>query len=64
MRCRHAFGDQYQATDLVIPGAGKLELVFYPQDGGEPQRFNVHEFAGAGQPYSQAPASHLAVTMP
>ena len=47
---RHAFGDQYRATDLVIPGAGKVELVFHPKDGGEPQRYEVHDFEGAGGP--------------
>ena len=30
---RHAFGDQYRATDLVIPGPGKLKLVFEPENG-------------------------------
>jgi len=33
---RHAFGDQYRATDLKIPGAGTLTLTFTPADGGEP----------------------------
>ena len=47
---RHAFGDQYRATDLVIPGAGKVELVYHPKDGGEPQRYEVHDFDGAGGP--------------
>lgn len=49
VRCRHAFGDQYMATDIKIPQAGKLELVFHPQDGGEAQRYPVHEFDGAGK---------------
>ncbi|KAK9814180.1 hypothetical protein WJX72_001721 [[Myrmecia] bisecta] len=44
---RHAFGDQYKATDLVIKEPGKLELVFTPT-GGEPQRFTVFDFDGAG----------------
>ena len=35
---RHAFGDQYRATDTWIPGAGKLVLSFTPRDGGEPTR--------------------------
>ncbi len=47
---RHAFGDQYRATDLVIPGAGKLELVFHPRDGSKAQQYQVHEFDGAGWP--------------
>ena len=33
---RHAFGDQYRATDFVVPGAGKFELIYTPEDGGEP----------------------------
>lgn len=44
---RHAFGDQYRATDLVIPGPGKLELIYTPQ-GGQPQVHEVYNFAGAG----------------
>ena len=39
--CRHAFGDQYRATDLVIPGPGKIELVYTPADGSAPQRHEV-----------------------
>ena len=31
---RHAFGDQYRATDMVVPGEGKLTLTFTPKDGG------------------------------
>ncbi|CAK0782230.1 hypothetical protein CVIRNUC_005598 [Coccomyxa viridis] len=45
---RHAFGDQYRATDIPIPGPGKLELVYHPQDGSEPQHFEVHNFDGKG----------------
>ncbi|KAL6773713.1 IDH3 [Auxenochlorella protothecoides x Auxenochlorella symbiontica] len=45
---RHAFGDQYKATDLVVPGAGKLELRFTPDDGGEVQNFEVFKFQGPG----------------
>ena len=48
MHCRHAFGDQYRATDLNVPGAGKMELVFHPEDGSEPQHFPVHDFDGPG----------------
>lgn len=33
---RHAFGDQYKATDFKVKGAGKLTLTFTPEDGGEP----------------------------
>ena len=45
---RHAFGDQYRATDLVIPGSGKVELVYTPEGGGPPERHTVHDFDGAG----------------
>ncbi len=45
---RHAFGDQYRATDLLIKAPGKLELVFTPAGGGAPERHEVHQFDGAG----------------
>jgi hypothetical protein len=45
---RHAFGDQYRATDFVAPGPGKLQLVYTPQDGGEPTTLNVYDFNGKG----------------
>ncbi len=45
---RHAFGDQYRATDLVIPGEGTLSLTFTPADGGEPIEMNVFDFPGGG----------------
>ena len=38
---RHAFGDQYRATDLVIPGEGTLTLTYTPKDGSEPMEINV-----------------------
>ncbi|KAJ5555142.1 hypothetical protein N7535_007585 [Penicillium sp. DV-2018c] len=44
---RHAFGDQYRAQDRVIPGPGKLELVYTPV-GGEPERVQVFDFQGGG----------------
>ncbi len=44
---RHAFGDQYRATDFVTKGKGKLTLTFTP-DGGQPQTFEVHNFKGDG----------------
>ena len=43
---RHAFGDQYRATDLVVPGEGTLTLTFTPKDGGDPIEHNVYEFPG------------------
>ncbi|KAF8001990.1 hypothetical protein HF325_002955 [Metschnikowia pulcherrima] len=45
---RHAFGDQYKATDLVIPKAGELSLVFKPADGAPEERFSVYKYTGAG----------------
>ncbi|MCX5734407.1 MAG: isocitrate dehydrogenase (NADP(+)) [candidate division NC10 bacterium] len=45
---RHAFGDQYMATDLVIEGKGKLTLTFTPEGGGEPKQFEVYSFKGGG----------------
>jgi len=33
---RHAFGDQYRATDIIVPGKGKLSMVFKPEGGGAP----------------------------
>ncbi|MFJ5674374.1 NADP-dependent isocitrate dehydrogenase [Streptomyces sp. NPDC093097] len=45
---RHAFGDQYRATDLKIPGPGTLTLTFAPADGGEPSEVEVHDFPGPG----------------
>ena len=45
---RHAFGDQYRATDTVIKGKGKLTMSFKPEDGGEVQTFEVYNFKGDG----------------
>jgi isocitrate dehydrogenase len=45
---RHAFGDQYRATDLVVPGEGALTLTFTPKDGGEPIELDVYDFPGGG----------------
>ena len=45
---RHAFGDQYRATDIIIPKPGKLELVYTPQDGSEVQKLEVFEFTSPG----------------
>jgi isocitrate dehydrogenase len=39
---------QYRATDTVIPGAGKLELVYTPDAGGEQKRLEVFQFDGPG----------------
>lgn len=45
---RHAFGDQYKATDFVVRGKGKLKITFTPEDGGEVQEFEVYDFKGDG----------------
>ena len=45
---RHAFGDQYKATDFTVPGPGKLTITFTPKDGGEPVTREVYDFQGAG----------------
>ena len=45
---RHAFGDQYRATDLVVPGEGKLTLTYTPADGSEPVELDVYDFPGPG----------------
>jgi isocitrate dehydrogenase len=45
---RHAFGDQYKATDMKIPGPGLLTMTYTPADGSAPQSWDVHNFPGAG----------------
>ncbi|MFN5294729.1 MAG: isocitrate dehydrogenase (NADP(+)) [Flavobacteriales bacterium] len=45
---RHAFGDQYRATDSVIKGKGKLTMTFTPEDGGETKSWEVYNFEGDG----------------
>ncbi|SDH49608.1 isocitrate dehydrogenase (NADP) [Sinosporangium album] len=45
---RHAFGDQYRATDLKVPGEGTLTLTFTPKDGSDPVELNVFDFPGGG----------------
>ena len=45
---RHAFGDQYRATDLKIPGPGKLTLTYAPSDGSAPMEMNVYDFPSSG----------------
>lgn len=46
---RHAYGDQYRATDFVVPGPGTLEIKFTPNAAGEPTlAFKVHEFQNTG----------------
>nr|MBA2793054.1 NADP-dependent isocitrate dehydrogenase [Thermoleophilaceae bacterium] len=45
---RHAFGDQYRAEDIVVPGKGKLTLNFQPEDGGDPIEVDVFDFPDSG----------------
>ena len=45
---RHAFGDQYRATDFKVPGKGKLTMTFQPEGGGEPIVHEVYNFTGSG----------------
>ena len=45
---RHAFGDQYRATDFKVPGAGKLTMTFVPEDGSAPIEHTVFDFPGSG----------------
>ena len=46
--CRHAFGDQYRATDFVVPGKGKVQLIYTPEGGGEKTTLEIHDFDGPG----------------
>lgn len=45
---RHAFGDQYKATDFLVPGPGKLTMTFTPADGGKPVSYDVFDFPDSG----------------
>jgi isocitrate dehydrogenase len=45
---RHAFGDQYRASDMLVPGEGTLRLTFTPKDGSEPIELNVFDFPAPG----------------
>jgi len=45
---RHAFGDQYRATDLVIPGEGTLTMTYTPKNGDQPIELDVYDFPGGG----------------
>ncbi len=45
---RHAFGDQYKATDFKVPGAGTLKLVFSPENEDEDMEFEVYKFQNSG----------------
>ncbi|QKW39176.1 NADP-dependent isocitrate dehydrogenase [Actinomadura sp. NAK00032] len=45
---RHAHGDQYKATDFVVPGPGKVTITYTPSDEGEPMEFEIADFPGGG----------------
>ena len=45
---RHAHGDQYKATDFVVPGPGKVTITYTPADGGAPMELEVANFPGGG----------------
>jgi isocitrate dehydrogenase len=45
---RHAFGDQYRAEDMVVPGEGTLTLTYTPKNGDDPVEVNVYDFPGGG----------------
>ena len=45
---RHAFGDQYRATDFLVPGKGKLEVKWTSEDGKDEQKYEVFNFTGPG----------------
>jgi isocitrate dehydrogenase len=45
---RHAFGDQYRASDMVVAGEGKLTLTYTPKDGSEPVELEVYDFPSGG----------------
>jgi isocitrate dehydrogenase len=50
---RHAYGDQYRATDFVTKGAGRLRISYTPDDGGPEQCHEVHHFRGDGSGHVQ-----------
>ena len=45
---RHAFGDQYRATDFIVPGKGKLEVKWTSEDGKDEKKYEVFNFPGPG----------------
>jgi isocitrate dehydrogenase len=45
---RHAFGDQYRATDIKIDGPGRLTMTFTPEDGSPPREIEIFRFPGGG----------------
>ena len=55
---RHAFGDQYRATDFTVPGKGKLEIKWTSENGKEKKEFEVFNFSGPGVALSMYNLDH------
>jgi isocitrate dehydrogenase len=55
---RHAFGDQYRATDFKVPGKGKLEIKWTSEDGKDKKEFEVFNFTGPGVALSMYNLDH------
>ena len=55
---RHAFGDQYRATDFKVPGKGKLEMTWTSEDGKEKKEFKIFDFPGPGVALSMYNLDH------
>ncbi len=45
---RHAYGDLYKGVEMVLPGAGRVEMIYTPADGGKEERAVIHDFKGPG----------------
>ena len=45
---RHAYGDMYKSAEMIVPGPGKVEMVYTPKDGGAAQRITVADMNGSG----------------
>ena len=60
---RHAFGDQYRATDYVTPTGGKFEIVFTPNDGSPAEVMEVFDFGGKLSGFLKSNSPHSASGM-
>lgn len=60
---RHAFGDQYRATDIVVDRPGKFEMKFIPHDGSEPISHEVYDFPGGGVALSMYNTDEVPMTL-
>ena len=61
---RHAFGDQYRATDMVVPGEGTLTLTYTPKDGSEPIELDVYDFPAAASRWRCTTSTTRSATSP